>query len=309
MIINSVASFFNDIISFNKENKYKILEIKNNQEGKINVLCCVLSEMREIVLSLDDIIQNNKLKYFSTKDIVELSNLFYTKNSNNFKIAPYHSKYLTILTQLFIIAFLASNIAAAKLVYFMGITFSGGMVTFPLLYVINDIVTEVYGFRESRRIIWLALFLNFLLFSILYGIVYLPSYSNDINHTAFNVVFSLSPRIFLASMCSYLIAEFLNSFTLTRLKIKFKGSYFGIRALISTFCAALIDTAIFFCIVFIDVVNTNELITNIILLAFVKVIYELLLLPITINIVSFLKKHENLNIFEKPNLNSLNPFN
>lgn len=308
MFFSSASSFLSDIILFNKATKYKILRIQDYNKNKISVVCELVSEAKEIIISLDDIIQNNKLKYFSTKDIIKLSGLFSEKNNDTLFSVPCYSRYFIILTQLFIVTLLASNIAATKLTHCMGVTFSGGMITFPLLYILNDVATEVYGFKASRRIIYTAFTFNLLLFSLLYAIVFLPSYGNNGDYAAFDLVFSLSPKVFLASSISYLISEFLNSFILANLKVKLKGRYFGFRALISTFCAALIDTSIFFCIVFIDVVNMDALIPNIITLAFVKVAYELMLLPITLYLVTFLKKREHLNVFEVPTLSSLNPF-
>jgi len=304
MFLNSFSSFFNEVICLSKEDKYKILSMKIDSQEQCIVECDLILEKKEISFKLEDIINSRKLKYFSNNDIIKLSDAYKNKNvSTNFEIPQF--KYLIILTQVFIVLFLASNIAATKLIQFMGVTFSAGMLTFPMLYVLNDVVTEVYGFKASRRVILQALFLNFLLFTLLYIVVFLPSYGV----TGFDNVFSFAPRIFLASMLSYLIGEFLNSYMLSNLKIKFKGSYFGLRALFSTLCGAIIDTSIFFFIVVANMVSSKEILPSIIILALVKVFYEVLFLPITVHLVAFLKREEGSDVFEKPNISNLNPFN
>ena len=304
MFLNAFSSYFNDILYINKDNKYKIHSVYTTDKGNLTINCEIISDNRKINFDLEEIIISNKLKFFSNQDIVKLSQLYYTNQISNVTETP-KPKYLASLMQLFVIIFLASNIAASKLLQIKTINFSGGMLTFPLLYILNDVVTEVYGFKASRKMIWSTLFLNFILFSLLYCVMLLPSHSGT---TPFDEVFALSPKIFIASMLSYLVGEFVNSFVLSSLKVKFKGYYFAIRAIISTLCGAIIDTTIFFSIVFSDIVRPDEMIVSIIALALIKMLYEFLLLPITVYIVSFLKREEKSDVFEKPDLKSLNPF-
>ncbi|PCJ24841.1 MAG: hypothetical protein COA94_07040 [Rickettsiales bacterium] len=307
MFFKSLSSLFVDSISLNKSCKYKVLSI---DEGQIppEVICEIIADGTEIKFKLEDIIKENKLKYFMSKDALQIANCFQKIKSNSNAIRERNNqdnKYLHTLSQMFTVLFIVSNIAAAKLSSFQGIAFCGGIITFPMLYVLNDVITEVYGFRASRRVIWTALFYNLLAFSLLYLAIFLPHHDSWSNHEAFEKVFSLSPRIFVASMTSYLVGEFFNSVLLANLKIKFNGRFFGLRALFSTLSASFVDTAIFFFILFWGVIPYTEMIPMVVILGLVKVLYEALLIPLTIRLVAFLKLKENSDVFEKPSLSNM----
>ena len=121
--------------------------------------------------------------------------------SQNFKNRKF--KYYGFIATTFVICLITSNLAATKLLQLGSFTVPGGMMIFPLLYVMNDILTEVYGFSASSRVIWTALYCNLFLTLILYIVVQLPHSDHSHTHEAFAVIFALTPKIFIASISSY----------------------------------------------------------------------------------------------------------
>ena len=164
----------------------------------------------------------------------------------------------------------------------------------------NDILTEVYGFSASRRVIWTALYCTLFMTIILYLVVQLPPSDHSHTHDEFATIFALTPNIFMASLSSYFIGELINASTISALKIKLKGRNFAFRAMLSTFTGALIETSIFASIAFGSFLPMSQLLSMIFTMTAIKVVYELITLPLTVHITNFLKKAENIDSFEKP---------
>src|SRR5579884_2756156 len=128
--------------------------------------------------------------------------------------------YYHNLTLAFTIILLLSNIAEIKIFDFFGYSIGAGTIIFPLLYVLNDVITEVYGFTAARRTIWVALLCNCIFSIFIYGVILLPSSPHFKHKEAFEKIFSISPRIVIASIASYFIGELLNSTIIAALKIR-----------------------------------------------------------------------------------------
>jgi uncharacterized integral membrane protein (TIGR00697 family) len=211
-----------------------------------------------------------------------------------------HFKYYNLLTIIFIICLIISNLAATKLWEINGLTLPGGIIIFPMLYVINDLLTEVYGFSASRRVIWIALISNLFLTLVLSLVVYLPPAQPWSNQEAFSGIFSLTPRIFFASISSYFIGELLNASTISTLKIMLEGKHFATRSILSTIVGAFIETSIFVSIAFGGIMSPTHLFSISITMTIIKVTYKFLMLPITSRLAHFLKVVENTDSYEKP---------
>ena len=211
-----------------------------------------------------------------------------------------HFRYYNILTIVFIICLITSNLAAVKLWEINGLTLPGGIIIFPLLYVINDVLTEVYGFSASRRVIWIALISTLFLALILSLVIHLPPAQPWSNQQAFSGVFSLAPRIFIASISSYFIGELLNASTISTLKIMLEGKHFAMRAILSTVVGAFIETSIFAVVAFGSTLPLVKLFSMIITMTSLKVVYEFMVLPFTSRLVQFLRSTENTDSYEKP---------
>ncbi len=209
-------------------------------------------------------------------------------------------KYYNLIAFTFVICLITANLAATKLVQFGSLTVPGGIIIFPLLYVMNDILTEVYGFSASRRVIWIALYCNLFMTLTLYLVVQLPPSDHSHTHEEFTTIFALTPKIFLASLSSYFIGELLNASAISTLKIMLEGRNFAFRAILSTCVGAFIETAIFASIAFGAFLPISNLLSMIFTMTALKVAYELVVLPFTIRITNFLKKVENIDSFEKP---------
>jgi uncharacterized integral membrane protein (TIGR00697 family) len=225
-----------------------------------------------------------------------------TKELNNTKKYYYH------IGLFFVICLIISNLGATKLINLLGLTVPGGIVIFPLLYVLNDALTEVYGFRASRQIIWVAMLCNMVISVVLYFIVLIPSGTEAwTNADAFKSVFSLSPLIFIASTLSYLIGELINATIIAWLKIKMSGKLFAFRAIFSTLIGAFVETVIFCFMVFANKMDFLTLMSIVLNMICIKVSYEILIMPVTLKCINYLKNREGLDVFEAPNLWAILP--
>ena len=209
-------------------------------------------------------------------------------------------KYYNLIAFTFVICLITANLAATKLVQIGSLTVPGGIIIFPLLYVMNDILTEVYGFSASRRVIWIALYCNLFMTLTLYLVVQLPPSDHSHTHEEFATIFALTPKIFLASLSSYFIGELLNASAISTLKIMLDGRNFAFRAILSTCVGAFIETAIFASTAFGAFLPISQLLSMIFTMTALKVTYELIVLPFTVRITNFLKIVENIDSFEKP---------
>jgi hypothetical protein len=214
-------------------------------------------------------------------------------------------KYYNALTIAFVICLMTSNLAATKLCQFGSLTLPGGIIIFPLLYPLNDILTEVYGFTASRKVILTALICNLFMTVVLSTVVYLPPADHWSNDEAYSGVFSLSPLIFIASFSSYFVGELTNATVISLLKIRLEGKYFIFRAIFSTLAGALIETVIFVTIAFSSMLPFEYLVRTIVTLTTIKVLYELAIIPFTVRIVSFLKNAESTDSFERPSFKAV----
>lgn len=299
MFLKLFSSFLADTINIIPPKKYKVLGYNIVDKSNTVVNCELIENGKNISLDLKDIVKN-KLHYFCSADVLLLSELTKNKISDRYIYKTNtNSNYYNILAILFIVCLLISNLAATKLCNFFGYILPGGTIFFPLLYIINDILTEVYGFKASRKVIWLALACNLLLVMSLYLVVLMPSPQDIGNNLAFAQIFSLSPRILFASIISYFFGELANATIISLLKIKMKGGYFALRAITSTIIGSFLESIIFCVLAFINRMSILEIISMIVTLTIIKVLYELLVIPITTKIVMFLKTKEGFDIFEE----------
>jgi uncharacterized integral membrane protein (TIGR00697 family) len=209
-----------------------------------------------------------------------------------------HYQYFDILVAFFVGVLLISNIASTKILTLWKFTFDGGTILFPLSYIFGDILTEVYGFRQSRRVIWLG-FITALLMSLVFYIVQLlPSAADWPNQKAFEAILGFVPRIVCASLLAYFVGEFSNSFILSRLKIYTLGRFLWTRTIGSTLVGEGIDTAVFCLVAFYGVLPSNALWAVIISNYIFKCSVEILFTPVTYMIVGFLKKNENEDVYD-----------
>jgi uncharacterized integral membrane protein (TIGR00697 family) len=207
-------------------------------------------------------------------------------------------RFFDILVALFVAVLLISNIASTKILTLWKFTFDGGTILFPLSYIFGDILTEVYGFRRSRRVIWLGFFSALLMSLVLYVVQILPPAAGWPNQGAFVSLLGFMPRIVLGSLVAYFFGEFSNSITLSLLKIHTKGKLLWVRTIFSTIIGEGFDTIIFCMIAFYGTIPGDVLWTVIVSNYIFKCSVEILFTPLTYKIVGFLKKKENIDVYD-----------
>jgi uncharacterized integral membrane protein (TIGR00697 family) len=219
-----------------------------------------------------------------------------------------NTKFYNALTLIFVFCLFISNIAEMKIIDILGVAQVGaGTLFFPLLYVLNDVITEIYGFSASRRTIWLALCFNLTFTVLMYFIMMLPEGEDWQEKEAFEVIFALSPRIMLGSLISYFLGELINSSIISSLKLQLQGRLFALRAVLSTLISSFIESILFGIIAFYGRIPDDELVKMTVMLTILKVLYEIAVMPFTIMLVNYLKKVENLDVYEKPLLKNIFP--
>ena len=215
-------------------------------------------------------------------------------------------KYFDIILGVFVAVLLISNVASTKIVQFGPFTFDGGTLLFPLVYIFGDVLTEVYGYRRARRVIWTGFF-SALLMSLVFIVVgELPAASDWNNPAASDAILGLTPRIVLASLVAYFSGEFSNSYILAKMKIWTKGKHLWSRTIGSTVVGEGIDTALFVVIAFAGVLPGSLLLTVIISNYIFKVAFETAATPLTYLIVNRLKQTEHADVFDTHT--NFNPF-
>ena len=204
-----------------------------------------------------------------------------------------------LLAILFNVCLIASNLLETKVIQVGGITATAGLLIFPISYIINDCIAEVWGYKKARLIIWSGFAMNFLGVGFAQLAVMLPAAPFWEGEESFNFVFGMAPRIVFASLCAFLVGSFINAYVMSRMKVASKGKHFSARAVISTLLGESADSLIFFPIAFAGVIPTNELLMMIGIQAFLKSAYEVIILPVTIQVVKYIKKVEGIDVYDE----------
>ena len=207
---------------------------------------------------------------------------------------------------LFTVCLITSNLLATK-VFAIGskITLPCAVLVFPLSYILNDCFTEVYGYRKARLVIWLAFAMNVL--TVLFGqiAVWLPAAGFWQGGEHFNFVFGMAPRVVLGSILAFLAGSTLNSLVLSKMKVADKGKRFGVRAILSSVAGELLDSLIFMPIAFIGT-PVKVLASMMLFQVSFKILYEIVILPVTALVVRRVKASEGIDVYDKGI--SYNPF-
>ncbi|MCW5589155.1 MAG: queuosine precursor transporter [Legionellales bacterium] len=207
--------------------------------------------------------------------------------------------YLWFLTLSYTVAILLANWFDCRFIVLFGFNTDAGTLIYPLTFVLSDLITEVYGYKHARRAIWAGLLFNLIYIGYSQIIIHLPSPSFAHLNPMIDKILEFNTRIIVASIVSYLLCEPINSYILAKLKIKMQGNYIALRFVVSTLCAAGLDSLLFCVIAFWHVMPTPQLIEFIIVLWLIKIMIEIIVLPISIFLVKKLKQQEQLDIYDK----------
>jgi len=214
-------------------------------------------------------------------------------------------KYLWFLIMSYAMIISISNWYDSRLISLFNLTISPGTLSFPLSFLVSDIITEVYGYKNARKAIWAALFFNsaFLIFGEIITKLPSPSFAIE-NNEAFDKLLHINFWIICGSFTSYLVSEPINSYFIAKLKVICNGKYIGLRFISSTIIATLIDSIIFISIAFHNLINRTNLLKMILTVWLIKCIIEIIGLPISIRLANWLKGNEKLDIYDvKTNFN------
>lgn len=191
---------------------------------------------------------------------------------------------------LFTTCLLLANILAVKIITIGPWAAPAGILVFPLAYILNDVIAEVWGYQKAKLIIWTGFTMNILVVVFIALAIYLPAAGFWPNQEAFAIILGATPRIVVASLVAYLAGSFLNAIVLSRMKVASKGRYFGIRALVSTLVGESADSLLFIVIAFVGIFPTHQIVLMVITQAMLKTLYELAVLPLTTIVVKRVKK-------------------
>ncbi|MCX6236524.1 MAG: queuosine precursor transporter [Bacteroidia bacterium] len=207
---------------------------------------------------------------------------------------------------LFAICLLISNILATKIILIGSWAAPAGVLIFPIAYIINDVIVEVWGYQKARLIIWSGFAVNLLAALFFTLAIIVPAAPFWQNQVAFSTILGSTPRIIIASLLAYLTGSFLNAFVMSKVKVLMKGRDFSVRAILSTLVGETADSFIFIVIAFAGNLPLNVLIGMIFTQACIKTVYEIVILPFTILVVKWVKKVEGTDTYDEAI--SYNPF-
>jgi uncharacterized integral membrane protein (TIGR00697 family) len=217
-----------------------------------------------------------------------------------------NSRVLDIFSIIFVTILILSNIMAQKLFVFFGYTFTTAIIVFPVSYILGDVLTEVWGYATTRRVIWNG-FLAAALVSIFIEIsIVLPPADGWKLQSEYAAILGQVPRTVVASLIAYLCGEFTNSYVLARMKLWTGGKYLWTRTIGSTVAGQLVDTTIFVVLAFVGLVPLGLLVQIIWSAYLFKVLYESAATPITYAVVAWVKRVENIDVYDRTT--NFNPF-
>ena len=211
-----------------------------------------------------------------------------------------HFRYFDYLMAAFVAILLLSNlIGASKLATIEGFTFGAGILFFPLSYVLGDVLTEVYGYANARRCVWMGFAALIFMAVMSYVVVAMPPAADWDGQAAYESVFGSTWRIVAASIFAFWAGEFVNSFVMAKMKIWTGGSKLWARTIGSTFFGQAVDSLIFYPIAFLGIWSTQQVLTVMATNWLLKVLWEALLTPVTYAVVGWFKAREGVDVFDE----------
>ena len=204
-----------------------------------------------------------------------------------------------LLGILFNVCLIAANLLETKVIQLGPITLTAGLLVFPVSYIINDCIAEVWGFRKARLIIWSGFAMNFFVVALGLIAVALPPAPFWDGTEHFNFVFGMAPRIVAASLTAFLVGSFLNAYVMSRMKLRSRGRHFSLRAVASTLAGETADSLLFFPIAFGGLIGWRELAAMMAVQVVLKSLYEVLVLPLTVRVVRLVKRVDGSDAYDE----------
>ncbi|MBD3588013.1 queuosine precursor transporter [Bacteroides sp. GM023] len=203
-----------------------------------------------------------------------------------------------LLGILFNVCLIAANLLETKVIQIGSLTVTAGLLVFPISYIINDCIAEVWGFKKARLIIWSGFAMNFFVVALGLIAVAIPAAPFWEGEEHFDFVFGMAPRIVAASLMAFLVGSFLNAYVMSKMKIASQGKNFSARAIWSTVVGETADSLIFFPVAFGGIIVWRELLIMMGIQIVLKSMYEVMILPVTIRVVKAIKKIDGSDVYD-----------
>ena len=212
---------------------------------------------------------------------------------------------------LFCVCLITANVLETKQLSFGPINLTAGIIVFPVSYIINDVVCEVWGYGRTRMLIWMGFAMNF--FFVIMGAIadWIPGAPYWHGQEGFHTVFGLAPRIAAASFIAFIAGSFMNAYVMSKMKLSSQQNRgaqdggaqnfarsFSARAVLSTVFGEMTDSIIFFPLALGGVIPWEEMPSLMLSQVALKTLYEIIVLPVTIRVVEFTKRHDNEDVFD-----------
>ena len=203
-----------------------------------------------------------------------------------------------LLGILFNVCLIAANLLETKVIQIGSLTVTAGLLVFPISYIINDCIAEVWGFKKARLIIWSGFAMNFFVVALGLIAVAIPAAPFWEGEEHFDFVFGMVPRIVAASLMAFLVGSFLNAYVMSKMKVASRGRHFSARAILSTLAGETADSLIFFPVAFGGIIAWQELLIMMCIQIILKSMYEVIILPVTIRVVKAIKKIDGSDVYD-----------
>ena len=198
----------------------------------------------------------------------------------------------------FNVCLIAANLLETKVIQIGSLTVTAGLLVFPISYIINDCIAEVWGFKKARLIIWSGFAMNFFVVALGLIAVAIPAAPFWEGEEHFDFVFGMAPRIVAASLMAFLVGSFLNAYVMSKMKVASRGRHFSARAILSTLAGETADSLIFFPVAFGGIIAWRELLIMMCIQIILKSMYEVIILPVTIRVVKAIKKIDGSDVYD-----------
>ncbi len=210
-----------------------------------------------------------------------------------------YSLAFVVIVALFVTTLITANITAVKLVGFFGLVLPAAVIVFPVSYILGDVLTEVYGYRAARHVIWLGFFCNLLAVIAIYLGGILPSAPFWQGQEAYETILGYTPRILAASFLAYLVGEFANAIVLAKMKVATNGRFLWSRTIGSTLVGQGLDSLVFIVLAFAGTIPASAMLAAVLTQWIVKSLYEALATPLTYLVVNRLKRSEGIDAYDR----------
>jgi len=211
---------------------------------------------------------------------------------------PRYSYWFVFVVAIFVTCLVTANIISVKLVNIFGLVLPAGILIFPVSYISGDILTEVYGYAQARRVIWLGFFCNFIVVIAVWLGKVMPPASFWDAQLAYERILGFTPRLLAASFLAYLIGEFFNAFVMAKMKIVTNGRWLWMRTIGSTLVGQGFDSMVFITLAFAGTIPSKALALAVITQWLIKSAYEAAATPLTYISVGFLKRHDGMDVYD-----------